>query len=169
MRMRLIPGAAVLALMLAVAGCAGATSSGSGSEAPSEPAASSSADAGDGGTATDAVLGTTDSSLGTIVVDGEGATVYMFDKDTQGTTTSACTGDCLANWPPVTTDAATPEVEGVTGTVATIDTPDGDKQVTLNGWPLYYFAGDATAGDTNGQGVGGVWWVLSPAGDKISG
>ncbi len=60
------------------------------------------------------------------------------------------------NWPFVTTDSVTPEVKGVTGTVGTIDTPDGKKQVTLNGWPLYYFAGDSKPGDTNGQGVGGI-------------
>jgi predicted lipoprotein with Yx(FWY)xxD motif len=169
--MRLIPGAAVLALMLAVAGCAaGTTSGGTGDAASSAPAASQSSDmGGDTGTASGAVLGTADSSLGTIVVDGKGMTVYQFDNDTQGTATSACTGACLTTWPPVTTDSASPEVKGVTGTVATIDTPDGKKQVTLNGWPLYYYAGDSKPGDTNGQDVGGIWWVLSPAGDKITG
>jgi predicted lipoprotein with Yx(FWY)xxD motif len=171
MRMKLIPGAAVLALMLAVAGCAaGTTSGGTGDAGSSAPPASQSSDTGgDSGTATGAVLGTAESSLGTIVVDGKGMTVYMFDDDTQGTKTSACTGQCVTNWPFVTTDSATPEVKGVTGTVGTIDTPDGKKQVTLNGWPLYYFAGDSKPGDTNGQGVGGIWWVLSPAGDKIGG
>ena len=153
--------AAATLAVIGLAGCtAASTDSGSGSGAASSapaPAAASTA------------LATATASVGTIVVDGKGMTVYMFDKDTKGTTTSACTGDCLTKWPIVTSDSATPTVEGVTGTVATIDSPDGRKQVTLDGWPLYYFAGDKAAGDTAGQGVGGVWWVLSPAGAKIAG
>lgn len=54
----------------------------------------------------------------------------------------------------------------MTGTVGTIDTPDGRKQLTLNGWPLYYFAGPE-GGDANGHGVNEVWSVLSPAGEPI--
>lgn len=170
MRMRLVPGAALLALVLAVAGCAGSTPAGSGDSGSSAPAAGDGYGGGQSsGTMGDAALGTAESSLGTIVVDGKGMTVYVYDKDTQGTTTSACTGACVTNWPFVTTDSATPTVDGVTGTVGTIDTPDGKKQVTLDGWPLYYYAGDSAAGDTNGQGVGGIWWVLSPAGERIGG
>jgi len=62
-----------------------------------------------------------------------------------------------------------PELDGITGMVGTITGIDGEPQLTLNGWPLYYFAGDAAPGDTNGQGVGGVWWVLTPAGELITG
>lgn len=169
MRIRHAAGAAALALLLALTGCSGSTTpEGDGTTAaPSEPAPSD--EPTDDGASSGAELMVAESSLGTIVVDGEGMTVYMFDNDTQGTATSACTGQCLANWPIVTTDSATPAVEGVTGTVATIDSPDGQKQITLNGWPLYYFAGDSAAGDTAGQAVNDVWWVLSPAGEKIGG
>ncbi|SBS71480.1 hypothetical protein [uncultured Microbacterium sp.] len=168
MRIRHAAGAAALALLLALAGCSGSTSpDGDGTSAsPSDPGPS--AEPTDGASS-DAALMLAESPLGEIVVDGQGMTVYMFDNDTQGATTSACTGQCLANWPIVTSDSATPAVEGVTGTVATIDSPDGQKQVTLNGWPLYYFVGDSAAGDTAGQGVNDVWWVLSAAGEKISG
>ena len=92
----------------------------------------------------------------------------MFDDDTQGAGASTCEGQCAANWPAVTTDSDAPAVEGVTGEVGTITGVDGATQVTLNGWPLYYFAGDAAAGDVNGQGVGGIWWVLSPAGERMA-
>jgi predicted lipoprotein with Yx(FWY)xxD motif len=119
--------------------------------------------------ASNAALTTADSDLGEIVVDGEGMTVYMFDSDTQGSGTSTCEGQCATNWPAVTTDSDEPVVEGVTGEVGTITGVDGSTQVTLNGWPLYYYAGDAAAGDTTGQGVGDVWWVLTPAGEKIGG
>lgn len=114
-------------------------------------------------------LAVAETSLGQVVVDGEGMTAYMYDKDTQGTDTSACTGPCLTQWPPILSESETPEADGVTGTLATIDTPDGEHQVTLDGWPLYTFAGDAAAGDVNGQGVGGIWWALTPAGEKIGG
>lgn len=168
MRRTLAAGALILGLILTGCGSGGSTTPGSdgadvgdGYGAPtseaSQPAAS------DGG------LKVADTSLGAVVVDGNGMTAYMYDKDTQGAATSACTGPCLAKWPPILSDSAEPKADGVTGTLATIDTPDGKHQVTLDGWPLYTFAGDAAAGDVTGQGVGGIWWVLSPAGEKIGG
>jgi len=125
----------------------------------------------DGGSAAapegDAVLATAESDLGTIVVDAEGMTVYMFDKDTQGSGESSCTGGCLEAWPPVIADSDSPAVDGVTGDVATITRDDGTVQVTLDGWPLYYWQNDKAAGDVTGQGVQDVWWVLAPDGSKI--
>jgi len=118
--------------------------------------------------AAEAELATADSDLGTIVVDADGMTVYVFDKDTPGSGESSCTGSCLEAWPPVTTDADSPAVEGVDGEVGTITRDDGTKQVTLGGYPLYYWQGDSAAGDTTGQGVQGVWWVVAPDGSKIS-
>lgn len=115
-----------------------------------------------------AALAVAESSLGEIVVDGEGLTVYMFDNDTQGAGASTCEGQCATNWPAVTTDSEMPEVEGVTGEVGTITGVDGATQITLNGWPLYYFAGDTAAGDVAGQGVNEVWWVLSAEGERMA-
>jgi predicted lipoprotein with Yx(FWY)xxD motif len=170
MKLRIITAVAATAFALALAGCSspggeapaddgyGASTENTKSAAPSDDAMTSSA-----------VLTTADSDLGEIVVDGEGMTVYMFDKDTQGAGASSCAGECAASWPAVTTDSDAPEVEGVTGEVGTITGTDGKTQVTLNGWPLYYFAGDSAAGDTNGQGVNDVWWVLTPAGERMAG
>ena len=110
-----------------------------------------------------------DSSLGEIVVDDAGMTVYMFDSDTQGAGSSTCEGQCAANWPAVTTESDAPAVDGVTGEVGTIEGVDGATQVTLNGWPLYYYIGDEAAGDVNGQAVNDVWWVLTPAGERFAG
>jgi predicted lipoprotein with Yx(FWY)xxD motif len=62
-----------------------------------------------------------------------------------------------------------PALDGVTGDVDTITATDGSTQVTLNGWPLYYYAGDSAAGDTAGQGVNEVWWVVGANGEKITG
>jgi predicted lipoprotein with Yx(FWY)xxD motif len=108
-----------------------------------------------------------ESAAGTIVVDGNGLAVYQFDSDTQGSGESSCSGGCLTTWPAVPGGDAAPELDGVTGTVETITGTDGNPQLTLNGWPLYYYVSDSAAGDINGQGVGGVWWVVTPAGEPI--
>jgi predicted lipoprotein with Yx(FWY)xxD motif len=102
------------------------------------------------------------------VVDGKGMTVYVSDKDTKGSGQSACSGDCLVKWPAVVAESDSPAVDGVTGEVGTITRDDGTKQVTLGGMPLYLSAGDAKAGDMTGQGVGGVWWVVSADGAKVT-
>lgn len=162
--------AAALLVTLAIAGC---SSPGGSDPAPGDPYGAPSAEPTPSEEAPpaagDAELMVADSSLGEIVVDGEGLTVYMFDNDTQGAEASACEGQCLTNWPPVTTESDEPAVEGVAGEVGTITAADGSKQVTLNGWPLYRFAGDAAPGDVNGQGVNDVWWVLSAAGERMAG
>lgn len=148
---------------LALAGCAsspGSTNGGGGSSSSSSPSPAK--------VAASAVLATATTSVGTIVVDGKGMTAYMFDKDTQNSGTSACAGQCAALWPAITTTAATPDVTGVTGTIGTITGTGGGKQITVNGWPVYTFSKDAKPGDTTGQGFGGIWWVLSPAGEKIT-
>jgi predicted lipoprotein with Yx(FWY)xxD motif len=81
---------------------------------------------------------------------------------------SACAGQCIAQWPAVVADSSTPKVDGVTGKVGTITGTDGKLQVTVNGLPLYTFAGDSSAGDVTGQGVGGIWWAVGADGNKIS-
>jgi predicted lipoprotein with Yx(FWY)xxD motif len=104
--------------------------------------------------------------LGEVVTDANGRVLYLFTQDTQGAGTSACTGECLAAWPPAFAGDAAPKGTGVTGTIATIDVAGG-KQVTLDGWPLYYFAQDVAAGDVKGQGVNEVWYALDPAGQPV--
>lgn len=161
-------------LVVALTGCASSTPESTTPSAASSPAASSSEAEPSASTdessapATSTSLMVADSALGEIVVDGEGMTVYMFDNDTQGSGSSSCEGQCAVNWPAVTTDAGAPEVEGVTGEVGTITGVDGATQVTLNGWPLYYYIDDAAPGDVAGQGVNEVWWVLSPEGERMA-
>lgn len=112
-------------------------------------------------------LMTADSSAGTIVTDSAGMTVYMYDSDTQGSGTSSCSGGCLSAWPPVPAGDGAPDFTGITGDVEHITATDGTEQLTLNGWPLYYYASDAAPGDVNGQGSGGVWWVLDADGNPV--
>jgi predicted lipoprotein with Yx(FWY)xxD motif len=151
---------AVSVAVVGLAGCVG--SSHSGGSVPQSPSGSSSSAADSG------ALSTASTTLGTVVVDSKGMTVYIFDNDKANSGKSSCSGDCLSNWPIVQTTSATPAVSGVTGTVGTITRTDGAKQVTLNGLPLYTYAGDKAAGDTNGQAVGRIWWLVSPAGEKIT-
>jgi predicted lipoprotein with Yx(FWY)xxD motif len=108
-------------------------------------------------------------SLGQILVDGRGMTLYLFGADT--TSASACYGDCAQNWPPLHTKGA-PVGGGGTmqGLLATTMRKDGTAQVTYNGHPLYFFGGDSMPGDTHGEGLnafGGHWNVVSPSGTKI--
>ncbi|MDQ0647655.1 putative lipoprotein with Yx(FWY)xxD motif [Microbacterium natoriense] len=167
-RFRKSAALAALVMALTVTACSSPSGdSDGGGGAYSQPSEQASTPSSDGDAAQ---LKVADSSLGQIVVDGDGMTLYMFDKDTQSSGESSCTGECLTNWPPFTTDStATPELDGITGEIGTITTADGSTQITLNGWPLYYFAGDTAAGDVNGQGVGEIWWVLTPAGERMAG
>jgi predicted lipoprotein with Yx(FWY)xxD motif len=111
--------------------------------------------------------------FGSILVDGTGMSLYVFLADTQNGGTSTCGDDdgCAAEWPPLVGDVAPVAGAGVDANLlSTITRDDGTIQVTYNGWPLYLFAGDAAPGDTNGQGLdefGGLWFLVSPAGEAI--
>ena len=103
-------------------------------------------------------------SAGQTLTGEDGKTLYIFTKDTKGSGKSVCNGDCATNWPPLLVDELD-EVKpdsAATGTLALITRDDGKTQLSYNGMPLYYFAADKAAGDTAGQGVGGVWFVANP-------
>jgi predicted lipoprotein with Yx(FWY)xxD motif len=109
-----------------------------------------------------------DSSLGKILTDANGMTLYMFKPDNAGAPT--CTDACAQSWPPLTVDSgATPTGgDGVDAAMlGTATHPAAGTQVTYNGWPLYHFKGDSAPGDTNGQGQGDIWYAVSPAGEAI--
>jgi predicted lipoprotein with Yx(FWY)xxD motif len=169
MKKHLSIGLSAFAVAALLSGCAGGggstTTTTSAAPATSAPASSAPASS---APASAAELMVADSKLGKIVVDGKGMSVYYFTKDTKDSGTSACTGGCLAAWPPVFTTSATPSVEGVTGTLGTITTPDGKKQVTINGMPIYYYAKDKAAGDITGQDVNKVWYLVAPSGEMIT-
>lgn len=102
--------------------------------------------------------------LGPVLVDIAGRTLYRFANDTAGA--SACTGGCAQTWPPLVLASGQEPTAGpgLPGRLETIARADGTKQVTYDGMPLYRYSGDAAAGDANGQGVGGVWFVVAPTG-----
>ena len=105
--------------------------------------------------------------LGNILTDADGYTVYLFTNDEQGAGTSACEGDCIAAWP-VVGEITSPSGALDADLVGTIERSDGTVQATYNGWPLYRFANDEAPGDTNGQGVNDIWWVLDSDGEAVS-
>ena len=108
----------------------------------------------------------TDSDLGSILVDADGMTLYLFESDTAGAST--CTADCAATWPPLIADSPTAG-EGVDeALLGTTTRDDGEVQVTYDGHPLYGFASDEAPGDTEGQGVGDVWFVVDASGKAVT-
>jgi len=105
--------------------------------------------------------------LGQIVTDDEGKVLYLYTKDTKDT--SNCYDKCATAWPPLLTTGAPKAGDGADAALlGTTVRKDGTTQVTYAGWPLYYFVKDQKAGDATGQDVGGVWYVLSPMGEKVA-
>lgn len=166
------------ALLFGVTAC-GTQGTGASSPAAAPPAATAAgSDAYGGGTAggseTAAAGGTTasgplavrdDAKLGPVVADAEGFTLYRFDNDTANPSTSACAGDCAKTWPPVPAGSTKPG--GVDASrVGSLQRADGMRQLTIAGWPVYRFAKDTAPGQTNGQGVGGTWFAVTPDGKK---
>jgi predicted lipoprotein with Yx(FWY)xxD motif len=98
------------------------------------------------------------------------AALYRFDKDTAGSGQSACNDACATQWPPVTIkEGGNVYLAGVDPKqVGAIRRQDGQVQVTVAGMPVYRFSGDSKPGDLNGQGVGGTWFAVGPAGDKVT-
>lgn len=109
------------------------------------------------------------SKVGGVLVDEEGKTLYLFEKDPRGE--SECYGACLSVWPPVLTDGE-PEAEGGAqqSKLSTIRRDDGSAQVAYNGHPLYYYQADTEEGDAYGEGLdqfGAEWYALSAVGQKV--
>ena len=105
-------------------------------------------------------------STGNYLENGSGFTLYMFSKDVPGNGTSACTGTCSGAWPPFYATSLNLPSGLNSSSFSTITRSDGSKQTTYNGWPLYYFSSDSSAGSTLGEGAnqyGGLWYAIPPA------
>ena len=108
-----------------------------------------------------------ESSDGAFLAGEAGRSLYVLTNDPRNTST--CSGGCAANWPAfVLKDGETAIAgDGVSGTIATFARSDGSMQVSVGDHPVYYFAGDQAAGDTNGQGINGVWFLAGPDGSPV--
>jgi predicted lipoprotein with Yx(FWY)xxD motif len=151
------------ALTLVLAACGGGTSA-YGAGGYGAPSATPSAAA---GTAATVDLRTV--SLGQILVDAQGRTLYLFEADKGGK--SNCNGSCATAWPPLlSTGAPQADMGASASLLGTTARGDGTTQVTYAGHPLYYFVGDKAPGDTTGQDIdqfGAKWYVLAKDGKKI--
>ena len=106
------------------------------------------------------------SSLGPILTDQNGRTLYAFTRDKDGT--SSCTGQCIATWPALVSREPVTAGTGADRSLLSQTTrAEGTAQSTYNNWPLYYYAGDLGPGDVDGQGVDGVWFVVGADGKLI--
>lgn len=99
--------------------------------------------------------------VGKYLADSQGKTLYWFKKDSPGK--SACTGPCAEKWPVYYTEKVSPPKGLSEKDFGTITREDGKKQTTFRDYPLYYWANDKKTGDTAGQGVNDVWFVVNPA------
>jgi predicted lipoprotein with Yx(FWY)xxD motif len=150
-------GAIALVAAVLLAGCGGSSGGETGTKAAAE------------GTGTVKATGTLQlarTDAGMALVDPRGRTLYAFAADSKGH--SACTGSCATYWPP-TPASALPKAapKGVTATLGQITRPDGSKQLTVDGFPMYTYVGDSRPGQAKGQGLnesGGLWWVVSGSG-----
>jgi predicted lipoprotein with Yx(FWY)xxD motif len=152
-------GAGGLAVLATVAaGCGG----GSATAASSAPPKTASGRA--------ATVGISNTGIGQILVNSQGRALYLFKAD-QGTK-SACTGACAGAWPPLLVKGKPTLGKGINASlVSTATRPEGTTQLTYNGHPLYLFAQDQKAGETNGQGLsafGAAWFALNAAGNQVS-
>jgi predicted lipoprotein with Yx(FWY)xxD motif len=163
--------AVIGALVLAACGGSGSSSSGTSSSSGASSSPSYGGTASNAPTSSGAAAGvsTKTSSLGTILVDAKGRTLYLWDADHGSMST--CTGACAQAWPPLTT-TGTPKATGAVkaSLLGTTKRADGSREVTYAGHALYTYAGDTRAGQTTGEGnngFGAPWWVVSPAGKAL--
>jgi predicted lipoprotein with Yx(FWY)xxD motif len=149
-----VGGAAAVAILAAACSSGSGTSSGTGTAA------------GSGST----VITTASSSGGMILTDGSGRAVYLWVVDKNGK--SVCSGACAGAWPPVLASGTVTTSGGAKSSdLGSFTRSDGSKQVTYDGHPLYYYAGDSGAGMASGQGsdsFGAKWWLVSPGGSDVT-
>ena len=169
-RTRVLPLIALAAAAAVSLGACGTSNTIAGVPSPA-PAAAPAAAPASAAPAGPALTASPTAALGTVVVDGTGYTLYRFDKDKPKPSKSNCNGSCATQWPPVLVasadEAKAVKLDGVdAGAVGTVKRADGKLQLTIGGWPVYRYSGDKAAGDTTGQGVGKVWFAVTPAGKK---
>ena len=156
-------GAALIVVALAVTACGTGSGRSAGgaygygdqttqAATPGAPATSSSV--------MTAALKTETTRAGTILANSHGLTLYYYSADKPHSGKSACTGVCATAWPPLAAPVKAPAGARLPGRLGVITRPNGVKQVTLNGYPLYFYAGDKAPGQATGNGVGGSWHVI---------
>jgi predicted lipoprotein with Yx(FWY)xxD motif len=150
---------AVAAGALAAVALAACSNGGGGDQQPSQQSS---------GAASGPTVAISQGSLGKMLVDAQGRTLYMFLSDSGSLST--CYGSCASTWPALLASGSPSAGTGLAAAMlGTSKRTDGSTQVTFDGHPLYTYSGDQAAGDTNGEGIADVWFVVSPEGTPIKG
>lgn len=147
--------AAVVAALVTLTAC--------GSNSSSSPNTTGSGGGAQG--ASSSQVKTASTSIGTVLVNSAGHTIYWFARDTAKT--SNCSGACATYWPPVKGPVTAAAGTSLPDTFGTITRSDGTVQATYDGHPLYTYVGDSAAGQAAGNGKnlsGGLWWAMTPTG-----
>jgi predicted lipoprotein with Yx(FWY)xxD motif len=153
---------------VAIAACGGTAASPSVAVPTTAPTASpaTSPEESSPSTGSATVMVATNATHGEILVDGEGRTLYLFTPDEAGTPT--CYDACATAWPPLLATGDITVGPGLDdGDFSTATRTDSGDQVKIGNWPLYYFASDTAPGETKGQGLNDLWYVVSPSGEAI--
>ena len=161
-------GVALVAIALVASACGKSNppSSGGGSTTGAGGATSGGATSG-GGSGSATVMAKNVGSLGMVLVDSKGFTLYHLTGETP--TNIMCTAACVQAWPPLKASGSPTGGSGATGTLSTAMRSDGISQVTYDGLLLYTFSGDTQPGQANGQGIEGKWFAVTPAGKAAGG
>ncbi|WP_194920920.1 COG4315 family predicted lipoprotein [Catenulispora rubra] len=142
--------------------CGGSGSSHSGGGDKAKPTVSAAAP----GAASPVGVKISDSSLGPILTDQDGRTLYAFLNDKNGS--SSCTGTCIATWPALISTAPAAAGSGIQSSLLTQTArADGTSQASYNNWPLYYYVGDAAPGEVDGEGLSDVWFAVGADGKLV--
>jgi predicted lipoprotein with Yx(FWY)xxD motif len=162
------PVLAGAAVVLAACGSSASPSANSNTSAPA--VGSSASGASTGGTTSNSglTIGTRKTTIGTVLVNAQGKTLYWFAIDTS--TTSKCLGSCVTYWPPVIGTPKAAPGSNLTMKFGTITRSGGQLQATYDGHPLYTYVGDTSAGQATGNAKnlsGGLWWAMTPSGSKL--
>jgi predicted lipoprotein with Yx(FWY)xxD motif len=175
MRSKGLALAALLSLTAALTAACGTTSATPGAAYGTTPAATATMPAspttptatasGSGApmTAAKTTLTVRKTGIGYVLATAGGMTVYWYSDDVKGSGKSSCSGGCLSAWPAVTGAPAAAAGVKLSGKLGTITRAGGQVQATYNGYPLYTYAADMSAGQTQGNGIGGVWHVITGA------
>jgi predicted lipoprotein with Yx(FWY)xxD motif len=153
--------AALTATALAVTAC-GPSSAGSAYGTPTGSSSQRATPTSTSASRTSA-LKVTRTSAGTVLASSRGLTLYYYTQDKPGSGSSVCTGSCARAWPPLAAPVRAPAGVRLPGPLGLITRPGGVRQVTINGYPLYTYAGDKAQGQATGNGIAGVWHVIKIA------
>jgi predicted lipoprotein with Yx(FWY)xxD motif len=170
---RLLGGSLLLGAAITVAACGSSAATGSGSG--SSPGASSTGSAATSSSAV-SLSAKNVSGVGTVLVDGQGKTLYLLTSEKGGKVTCTASTGCTKFWPEITLPKGTTAATAGTGVqsslLGTVKDASGNLEVTYNGWPVYTFVGDSGPGVAHGQGqtsFGGTWYALNASGDPVTG